>query len=161
MPETSYSETFTERVKNPYLELQRFSDVFSLKETQAENEHLWLQHQKIIGAPNLLLRKQELELNQLIQKMYQHDTANQNANFTLEKFKSTFNIKKLSPQQVSISDISIPIALHLFFMLKQNNRRRPLKTGALYFIESPISTSTISLPFEKHCNDVYAISLIR
>ena len=44
-----------------------------------------IQHQQYTEAANQILRKQELERNQLIQQLNQLDTENQDDNITLEK----------------------------------------------------------------------------
>ena len=70
IPDTSYSEINTAQRPNPSAELQQnFSELFSSELHQSENEGLRLQHQKRSEDANQLLRKQELELDQLIQQL--------------------------------------------------------------------------------------------
>ena len=57
-PKSSYFELITEQVQNPSLKLQQqFPKNFSLGQTQAENEHLRLQHGKGIETASQFLRK--------------------------------------------------------------------------------------------------------
>ena len=98
IPESPYSEIFTGQVINPTVEMQQtFSEVFPSEKNQAVTKHLRLQHQRRIETTNQLLRKQELEPNQLIQQLNQLNTENQHDNILPEKTKkilSTF--KKLA-----------------------------------------------------------------
>ena len=53
---------------------QHFSEVSSSEKTEAENPLLRLQHQRGVGAAIHLLRKKEMEPNQLLQQLNQLDT---------------------------------------------------------------------------------------
>ena len=51
IPESSHSETFTDQVQNPTLELlEKFYAISSLEQTQAAEERSRLDHQKRIEA---------------------------------------------------------------------------------------------------------------
>ena len=70
--ESSYSEILTGQRPNPSVERQQhFSEFFSSEQTRTEFERLRLQYQQRKEAVNQLLRKQELERNQLIQELNQ------------------------------------------------------------------------------------------
>ena len=59
-----------------------------------------------IAAETQLLRKQELERNQLLQQLKQPDTVVQDDNTTLEN--DTVNIKKVPLEQIVESELLIP-----------------------------------------------------
>ena len=96
---------------------KQFFEVFSSEQAQAENERLKLQHQKWNEAANQLLREREREPepNELLQRLKELDTKIQGDNNTLEKTQMfPSNPKKVSPQQVAISEFSIltPLNFH-------------------------------------------------
>ena len=91
MPDSSYTEIYTEREQNLTVELQKqCCEVFSLERAHAEIEHLRLQNQIIIEDASQLLRKQELEHNRLIEQLNQPDTDFQDDFNTLGEFKKIF-----------------------------------------------------------------------
>ena len=82
---SSYSELFIEKLQLIFVRLQqKWTEVFSKKQTWAENVRLKLQHQRRIEAANQMFQKQELEWIQLLQQMNKPDTVNQDDNNTLE-----------------------------------------------------------------------------
>ena len=136
IPQSSYSEICTEQKRNPPVELQqRFSDVFSSEQTQAENESSRLQRQREIEAASHILRKQELERNQLIQQSNQFDTELQNDNTTPEKTKLIpSTTKKVPPQQIEKSEFCFPIPI-VFHVIKERQKRAFI-TDAINFTEN-------------------------
>ena len=135
---------------------QQFSEVFSLEQTQAENERLQLHYQRWIEAANQILRKQRPERKQLIQQLNQLDTAFQTDNNHREitkKKRSTS--KKLPPQQVGRSEFSIlrPFVFHVI----TKTQKPSFITDAISYTESLIYTSANPLRLEKHCNDSFSV----
>ena len=80
---------------------QQLSEVFSSERIQAENERLRLQHQRRIEASNELLRKKELERNQLIKHLNQLDIQLQHDNVTTENTKMIPSTSKKSTTKTS------------------------------------------------------------
>ena len=72
--QSSYSEKFTGQRPNTSVEMQKqFSEISSSEQTQTENKCSRLQQEPRIEPANQIIRKQELERNQLIQKLSQLD----------------------------------------------------------------------------------------
>ena len=109
--ESSFSEIFTRQLQNLSKETQQqFSEVFSLEQAQAENDRLRLQHQQRIEAAIQILRRQELQLNQLLQQLNQSDTEIQKKNVISENTKMipTTTSERVPPQQFARSKFSSP-----------------------------------------------------
>ena len=108
IPEHSYSDVFAKQIQNPSLKLQQlFAEVFSLKQTQVENERVRLEHQRRIETANQILREEELERNQLLQQLNQPATDNKDDNFTLEKSRMIPSTSETeTPQQNARSEFS-------------------------------------------------------
>ena len=63
-------DTIIDYTRNPLLKIrENLSEVLLLEEAEFENERSKLQHQKRINIENQILRKWELEGNQLLQKL--------------------------------------------------------------------------------------------
>ena len=69
-------------------------EVFSLEQTQAEDESLGRQIQKRLEAASQILRKRDLERDQLTQPLNQLDSESQDTEILEEKSSDTVNIKK-------------------------------------------------------------------
>ena len=154
--ESSYSEILSEQAHNPYLEMRKLlSEVFSLKQTQAENERSKLKHQRRNETANPLLRKQELARNHLLQKMNRTDTVVQVDVILLEKARIIPSVsKKVSSQHVVRNEVLIPTPF--IFRVTTGKQKR-----AISCTENLIFTSTKSSPCETNCEDIYQIRLIR
>ena len=135
IPDSSYSEMFTGQRHNPFVKLQQqFSEVFSAKQTQTENERLWLQHQRRIKAANQLLRQQDLERNQLIQQLNQPDTNPTWQCYSGKCGNNYFNNKKVPPQQVEKSGFSSPTPF--VFLVLTERQKQAIFTHANSFTEN-------------------------
>ena len=148
-------------MKNPSIEVQHQNlEIFSSEQTQAENEHLTFQHQRRNEAANQILRKLELERNQLIQQLNQLNIEIKPDKIPpeiSEMIPSTS--KKVPPLQVVRSDFSFskPFLFHVI----TEGQKRAFIMDAISFTENFIYNSTDSLPFEKHCTDIYSMPLSR
>ena len=108
--QSPFSEIFTGQKQNPSVKWQQqISEVFSSEQAQTEIEHLRLRYQRRIKATNQLLRKQQLECNQLIQQLYQLHTELHHhtpPSETIQVIPQTS--KGVAPQQVARCEFSIP-----------------------------------------------------
>ena len=140
-PESSYSDIFTGQRQSPSVELQQqFSKRFSSEHTQTENERLRLRHQKRIEAASQLLRKQELQRNQLIQQLNPLDTEILNDIIRSEKNQLIPTAsKKVLPQKIARYEFSIPTPF-VFHVITET--QKTITTDAFNFTENLVYNST-------------------
>ena len=99
-----------------------------------------------------------MECNELLRQPHQLDTEIQHG-IGLEKFQWILSTsKKVPSQQVTWSDISIPLPILLHVMTER--RKRAFVIDAIRSNDNLIITSTKSLHCEEHCNDIYSVFLI-
>ena len=96
----------------------------------------------------------------MIQHINQFDTKIHYDNIPPENMKNIPSISKnVVPQQTARFEFS-SLTPFVFLSLKKKQKRAFI-TEFISFTETIINISTNSLPFEKHCYDVFSIPLIR
>ena len=154
-------DTLIDYTRNPLLKIrENLSEALVLEEAEFENERSKLQHQKRINIENQIIRKWELEGNQLLQKLNHPSPVFTVILLIWKKFKFTINFEKgiITKKLIELSFNFLPYPIYVSFYNRKTKEREVITDG-FASNELRFFLSTKSLPFEKHWISKYSIPL--